>query len=630
MHSKTKLPKRKGLYSMEATQKRFFTFLTVAALTAGSWAQTAPSGPPTPARTHKAAAKPKQPAVTAADVQSLKDALAAQQQQLQEQQQQIQALQDQLQRREQAVQQVETSASDATAKADAAQAQANQQQQAVGELKIDVADLKTNFASTAATLRETQTSVNDLESPLSIHFKGLTITPGGFVAAEFVRRSSALGADVSTPFNSIAMPGASQSSMSEFFGSARQSRPTVFIEGRVKNVELSSYVSGDFLSAGVTSSATQTNSYTLRLRQAWGQAKFNNGWSVLGGQMWSLLTENKAGIGPSDDAGKVNDSRPMTIDSTYNVGFTFARQYGLRVTKDLGDKVWFAVAMENSEATITTHQNADNFLLGETGASNSYNTTSNYSFNPSPDIIAKLAFDPGFGHYEVFGIFDRFRDRVFPCVENFASTACGSSAAANADDAYNASKNGGGIGANARWAFDNKHFVFGLHGFGGSGVGRYGAGQLPDASIHADGTVDLIRGYQGLATFERHGSKLDVYFYTGTEYASRTADFDSTLNKEVGYGAPLFSNSGCSTEIVPSTSGTAGFNPGTLANCTADTRVLIEGTAGFWYRFYNGPKGKFQVGTQFSYVTRNTWSGVRGEPQGTDKMVFTSVRYYLP
>ena len=74
------------------------------------------------------------------------------------------------------------------------------------------------------------------------------------------------------------------------------------------------YISADFLSAGVTSTATQTNSYTLRLRQAWGQAKFANGWRFLGGQMWSLVTEGKAGIAPSDDSGRVNDARPMTID----------------------------------------------------------------------------------------------------------------------------------------------------------------------------------------------------------------------------------------------------------------------------------------------------------------------------
>jgi len=504
-----------------------------------------------------------------------------------------------------------------------------------------------------------------MESPvISIRFKGITITPGGFAEAAFVRRSRALGADLTTPFNSLTLPGASQSQLSEFFGSARQSRPTVYVDGRLGNVELSSYISGDFLSAADTSSATQTNSYSFRLRQAWGQAKFDNGWSFLGGQMWSLVTENKASIAPSDDIGKTNDSRPMTIDPGYNVGFTFARQYGIRLTKDFNHTVAVAVAVENPQATLTSHGNTDNFLFGEAGATNSYNdaitgcatnsytptgaTTpvyyvtctpaATYSFNPSPDIIAKIAFDPGFGHYEVFGLYDRFRDRAFPCA-NFTigkTGPCPIDAAVtgpSAFGAYNASKNGGGVGANARWNFFDKHIVFGLHGFGGSGVGRYGAAQLSDLSIHANGTPDLIKNFQGLASLEWHGKKLDVYLYAGSEYDSRTSDYDANTKTYVGYGSPLFNNSGCSTETTPSTAVTAGFNPGSLSKCTGDTRALIEGTAGFWYRFYSGPRGRFQFGTQYSYVTRQTWSGVgpgAGAPEGLDNMVYTSFRYYLP
>jgi hypothetical protein len=476
--------------------------------------------------------------------------------------------------------------------------------------------------------------------PLALHYKGITITPGGFVAAEFVRRSRELGADMITPFNSLTMPGASQSSLPEFFGSARQSRPTVFIEGRAKNVELTSYVSGDFLSSGVTSTATQANGYTFRLRQAWGQAKFDNGWKILGGQMWSLVTENKAGIAPADDAGKPNDARPIGIDGQYNVGFTFARQYGIRLTKDLGTKFSAAFAIENAEGTLTTHNNGDNFLLGEAGAGNTNNTAGTYTANPAPDLIFKVASDPGFGHYEFFGLADRFTDRIFPCGEVASPTAtlCGGSTVpgTNALGAYNASKEGGGFGAGARWTVYEKHIVFGLHFFGGNGVGRYGASQLPDLSIHANGTLNLIRGYQGLGTLEWHGKRLDLFFYTGAEYASRTTDYDLITDKYVGYGSSHFNNSGCYTELPPA--GATGFAPTALANCTADTRATIEGTAGFWYRFYNGPKGRFQYGTQYSYVTRQTWSGVGPagagapgvSPEGLDGMVFTSFRYYLP
>jgi|HubBroStandDraft_6_1064221.scaffolds.fasta_scaffold02468_4 hypothetical protein len=636
---------------MKSTKTLFLTALMLAVLATSVWAENPASGAEAAKETAPA---PAPPPITAADVQALKDGMAAQQQQIERLTLQLQSIQ---------AGHSQQPAPEAAGKADV-QTQPVPQQMA--EISTPAVQQDTAPGS-GLNMQETtpQTPVNPLESPvLSIRFKGITITPGGFVEAAFVRRSRALGADLTTPFNSLTLPGASQSQLSEFFGSARQSRPSVYVDGRLGNVELSSYISGDFLSAADTSSATQTNSYSFRLRQAWGQAKFDNGWSFLGGQMWSLVTENKASIAPSDDLGKTNDSRPMTIDPGYNVGFTFARQYGIRLTKDFSHKVAVAVAVENPQATLTSHGNTNDFLLGEAGATNSYNdaitgcatnsytptgaTTpvyyvtctpaATYSFNPSPDLIAKIAFDPGFGHYEVFGLYDRFRDRAFPCA-NFAigkTGPCPIDAAVtgpSAFGAYNASKNGGGVGANARWNFFDKHIVFGLHGFGGSGVGRYGAGQLSDLSIHANGTPDLIRNFQGLTSLEWHGKKLDVYLYAGSEYDSRTSDYDASTKTYVGYGSPLFNNSGCSTETTPSTAVTAGFNPGSLSKCTGDTRALIEGTAGFWYRFYSGPRGKFQFGTQYSYVTRQTWSGVgpgAGAPEGLDNMVYTSFRYYLP
>jgi hypothetical protein len=615
------------LNSMKSTKTLFITALTLAALTAGAWAEDPASGGPGASAANPA---PAPTVVTAADVQALKDALAAQQLQ-------IQRLTDQLQRQQAWQLQRSPAAAAAT---DAAPTQAAPRQLAAADSIPSAQQDAAPGPGPNPQDAPPDTPPNPMHGPVSIYFKGITITPGGFVEAAFVRRSRELGADITTPFNSLTMPGASQSTLPEFFGSARQSRASVYFDGRLKNVALSSYISGDFLSAGVTSTATQTNSYTLRLRQAWGQARFDNGWKFLGGQAWSLVTENKTGIAPSDDMGRVNDARPSTIDPGYNVGFTFARQYGIRLTKDLNQHVSFAVAVENAQGTLTTHGNTDNFLLGEAGASNSYNTTSNYTANPAPDLIAKIAFDQGSGHYEIFGLADRFTDRVFPCVEPGTNPACTGTAATGA---YNASKEGGGFGFNLRWTVDNKHIIFGLHEFGGTGVGRYGAAQLSDLSIHANGTLDLIRDYQGLGTLEYHGKKLDLYSYAGVEYAGRAYDFDANPNAAatapvgfVGYGAPGFSNAGCYTEAPPSTtSGTAGFNPGSLAHCTADTRAVMEGTLGFWYRFYNGPKGKFQFGTQYSYVTRQTWSGVAGpgtsgSPSGIDNMVFTSFRYYLP
>ena len=620
---------------MKVNQNRFLTVLTLAALTTGAWAQTQTAANvalanPSPA----VAAAPASPPVTAADVQALKDALAAQQLQ-------IQQLTEQLQH-QQALLEAQQGAINATEKAPS-----NPPKQ-VASLGIDGGNAITPVQQDA-TANQTpnpddtpQTFNKQMEGTTTIHFRGINITPGGYAEAAFIRRSRALAADLSTPYNSVTMPGASQSQIPEFFGSGRQSKITTFVDGRLKGVDLSSYVSADFLSAGVTSNSNQTNSYTLRLRQAWAQAKFDNGFSFLGGQVWSLVTENGHGISPDDDLGRTNDARPKTIDPSYNVGFVFARQYGIRITKTFGDKVAIAFAVENPQATVTSHGNASNFLVGESGASNSYNTTATYSFNPSPDLIAKIAFDPGFGHYEIFGLVDRFTDRVFPCADVVTAgtppviTTVGPSCPSLADGgtaaaAFNVSKEGGGAGASVRWDIA-KRVTIGIKGFGGSGIGRYAPAGLPDASINGDGTLHLIKNLEGLTTLELHvNKKLDFVGYGGVEYAGRSASFDplgkAGAGAVVGYGAPAFVNSGCYTESVP---GSGGFTPGTLANCTADTRAVIEGTAGFWYKFYNGPRGRFQFGADYAYLTRNAWSGVGGQPHGIDNMIFTSFRYYLP
>src|SRR5207253_8636068 len=98
-----------------------------------------------------------------------------------------------------------------------------------------VGDLKQNSTNTALTLQETQKTINSLESPLALHYKGITITPGGFLAAETVWRQHGLASDINTPFNSVPYPGSAQDRLSEFFGSGRQSRVSMLAEGKLKD-----------------------------------------------------------------------------------------------------------------------------------------------------------------------------------------------------------------------------------------------------------------------------------------------------------------------------------------------------------------------------------------------------------
>jgi len=577
-------------------------------------------------------------------LEDMKDAISAQQQQ-------IQQLQQQISTRDQAIQQLQQQVTAAQAAAQQAQDVANGavpkaealDKQYFDPLQHDVADLKTVSGNTVNELQETQKRVAGLESPLAIHYKGITITPGGFLAAETVWRQRALGADINTPFNSIPYFGASQANMSEFFGSGRQSRISMLAQGKLDNMSMTGYVEADFLGAGVTSNNNESNSYLLRQRQAWGQAALNSGWSFTGGQMWSLVTETKVGEDNRTEA------VPMTIDPQYTVGFSWARQYGFRVVKNFHNKAWFGFSVENSQETITAHGNtAGSYLVGSPGLSGGlYNggvsgcTTSagvttcsalaNYSFNPSPDFVAKLAFQPSFGgHYEIFGVATQFRDRIFPNAG--ASTP-------NAAGAFNSSTWTGGGGGNARWSFWQKHVDFGVHTLAGKGLGRYGTAGLADATITPNGYVAPILSYQGLLTLEYHSPKWDWYGNGGVEYDARTAYLNSKGQQAIGYGGINLSSFGCGVETLPSTAFGAGFDPGGLGNCTADTKDIWEGTFGFWYKPYNGPKGRLQFGMQYSYVTKTAWAGIgtkspfpvgNSNPTAIDNMILTSFRYYLP
>jgi hypothetical protein len=500
------------------------------------------------------------------------------------------------------------------------------------------------------------------DNPVAIRYKGITLTPGGFAAAETVWRAKATSSDINTPFNSVPLPGASASNISEFNATGRQSRISMLFEGKLANVKIGGYYEADFLGGGSTSNDNESNSYVFRQRQFWGQAKFDSGLTITGGQMWSLATETTHAMDNRTEA------LPLTIDPEYNVGFSWARQYGFRVTKSLlDDKLTLGFAVEEPQTTFTVHGNPTgtttsgattvlvpnsatcpapavctasvggttttytNFLLGQAGTSGGlYNPLANYSYNPAPDLVFKAVLEPGFGHYEVFGIVSQFRDRIFPCAIATATAPCvldPAIVAPSAVGASNDSRTGGGIGANARWSVFAKRVDFGIHVLGGDGVGRYGSGGLPDGTIRPDGTLALLRNYQALGTLQFHPNpKLDIYMNVGGEYASRAQYFkaaSATVPNE-GYGAVG-----------------SGYIPGALGNCTADTRNLLEGTIGFWYRFYKGPKGAVAYGMQYSYVQRNTWRGVgnaastngfgvTGQPAVSEPMWFTSFRYYLP
>ncbi len=375
--------------------------------------------------------------------------------QMQSQQAQIDALKQQnadkdakLAAAQQSAQDAQAAAASASAKADSLSSGVSANSEAVSNLNSTVTDLKTTNVGLAQTISDTKKNITDqLESPLAIHYKGVAITPVGFFAAESVYRQRSLNSDVNTPFNSTPYPGAAQAHTSEYNWSGRQSRIGALFVGNPGPFKLSGYVEADFLSAGATSNDNQSNSYTLRQRQIWGQAALNSGFTVTGGQMWSLVTETK----------KSTDNRtenlPMTIDAQYQVGFSWERQPGVRFQQKFGGFT-AAAAIEQAEIVYSATNANGNFFIGNAGTGGGlYNVLANYSNNIAPDVIVKATYDAKYGHFEAGGLVRWFRDRYYPNQTLATPSAVGG---------QNNTKTGGGFFVNGR-APITKYVDLGAH-----------------------------------------------------------------------------------------------------------------------------------------------------------------------
>jgi hypothetical protein len=180
------------------------------------------------------------------------------------------------------------------------------------------------------------------------------VTLGGFVTADTVWRQRNMVADMGTPFNAIPFPFSPLYDEHEFHGSARSSRISLLIEGKIDPWQnVAGYFETDFLGVGGSNAAgvaasnyTETNAWPVRLRQA-NITYDNSGWGFhfLAGQAWSLLTQNQVGITPR------KENIPITIDANYVVGWNYVRQWQIRAVQEFGPGVSLGVSIENS-ATI--------------------------------------------------------------------------------------------------------------------------------------------------------------------------------------------------------------------------------------------------------------------------------------
>jgi hypothetical protein len=501
-------------------------------------------------------------------------------------------------------------------------AQAHNQQQTQAELQRVVAK---------GPLPTTKGAPIEYCPPGVFCYKGLTITPGGYFALEGLWRSNNLISDIDTPFAAIPYPNNQTGHTNEFRLSARQSRLSLLVDGKVDPVtSLSGYAELDFLGAAQTANSNESNSYQPRIRNLYATIDRSDwGFHFLAGQSWSLATlYGLNGLKPR------GEQVPLTIDAQYVPGFTWSREPQLRIVQDLPGNFQIGASAEtaatiiggSAPANIVANVNNACSLAGSQVAAlnggsgfSLLNACDTYSFNQVPDFVGKVAWNPTFGsnrvHFEAFGVLRQFTE---------VATASPATATQTFNSGTNTTWGGGGGGGVVAQIIPN-YLDAQFSGMAGNGIGRYGTSQLPDVTFNNHtGQLITIPETQLLAGLIFHAFDwLDIYGYAGEEYTS--AEYSKNSPAGVGWGNPLNVQTGCFVNF-------------STATCTAYKAPKSVGqlTAGFWDTIYKGDFGQVKWGLQYSYTQDQGFYGevTSGKlttfqrPEAHENTVMASFRYY--
>ena len=530
------------------------------------------------------------------------------------------------------VQSLEAWKSQQEANAQQTQSQVNQLQGQLTEANDRAARAEEQVAEQIQTIPGTVSAEVAKHAPKTdkIYYKGITLTLGGFAAAEAVYRTKNNVADIGSNYSKIPYENSVLAHTDELRGTARQSRVSFLAQGNINpNLVASFYGEFDFLAGPTTANENESNSFSPRIRNIYGTLDWNDsGWHLLAGQNWSLATMNGKGISPR------NEVIPPTIEAQYVPGFVWARQPQLRLAHDFDDKqAWLAVSLENPQTTFGSPATGTGSTFGGITVNNSaagisqLSSVNNFSFNHFPDVIGKVAWEPVIDgaqpvHVEAFGILREYYSRV--------NIATGSQAVAAGLAAGNSTQNtwGGGGGGGVTWNAVPKLLDVQGSAIFGKGIGRYGSGQLPDVIVGPGGQLTPIPEYMFLGGGTVHATpQLDLYLFGGVEHQSSvTADPKvGATQLHLGYGNPFATLGNCFVE---------------LGTCSPNTQQIDQVTVGFWDKVYTGSFGQVRVGVQYSHTELHAFSGLAGsntagipagasvQPKTTDDMVFTSFRYY--
>ena len=477
-------------------------------------------------------------------MQQLQDRLNQQQQQINQLQQQLQQSNQQLQATQS---QMQSSVQKASADAAAAQQAASAAQQTANSLNSSVTELKGCCTDLTASVTTLKKEVNELQNPLAIRYKGVTMTPLGFFDGAMFWRQRSEGVTSTSNYAGTPLYGTAAAGLSDFRMSAQNSQIGMMFEGNAPKAKLTGFWQIDFngpINSGISATAAgaalpgvvNSNNFYPRIRHAWGRAQMDNGWTFMAGQTWFLGMMNRKLID------QLTEWYPVGDDNQTFPGFSEPnRTTQFRITKNfMNNKAAFAISAEGTDLKYVNDGTTPVNVVGQSLASlvtNGYNTTGwSYSADPLPDFWVKLATNPGWGHYEIKGVARFFRDRVL--TNGTATTLAPTWTASKGTNNYSVA-GGGGFGTILPLT---KKVDFAFNGLAGAGIGTYCGSTSNDATLNPT-SLELVPIKAACFTsgVELHPApKFDVNFYVAQEYFERAQyNTGATGTTAGGFGSIL-------------------------------------------------------------------------------------------
>src|SRR6476646_11342568 len=204
-----------------------------------------------------------------------------------------------------------------------------------------LANASLTTSSSASMVQETE---KPKESPLSFRIGGTDFTPGGFVDFQNIFRTTNTGNVTATNFWAIPFSNTAAGHLTEYRSTVQYSRINLKVNGKYGETNVTGYVEADFNGNDATNVFVTSNSHTMRLRLYWLDLK-RGGWEFLGGSTWGLQTPNRVGVSPSPA------DLAITIgeDAQTHVGLNYTRAAEFRAAYHFSDQFVWAFALQNPQ-----------------------------------------------------------------------------------------------------------------------------------------------------------------------------------------------------------------------------------------------------------------------------------------